>query len=136
MVNSYTNTNVAVASSAAIPFVNNRHVVGCGSAHTPGSTTIGLKKSGYYLVKFNASVSAASTGLVQAQLYNNGVAVPGALSAETITTAENISAISFATVVRVLNSCNCLDNTVNLTVVNNGLASTYTNAEISIIRLN
>ena len=50
MVNSYTNTSVAVASNAAIPFVNNRYVVGCGTSHTAGSPTVTLRKTGYYLV--------------------------------------------------------------------------------------
>ena len=64
MVNSYTNTSVAVASNAAIPFVNNRYVVGCGTSHTAGSPTVTLRKTGYYLVNFSGVLSAASTGLV------------------------------------------------------------------------
>lgn len=136
MVNSYTNTSVAVASSAAIPFVNNRYVVGCGTSHAAGSPAVVLRKPGYYLVNFSGVLSAASTGTVSAQLYNNGVAVPGAASSATIATAGDLANVSFSSVVRVLESCACIDNTANLTVVNTGLASTYSDAEISIVRLN
>lgn len=136
MVNSYTNTSVAVASNAAIPFTNNRYVVGCGTSHTAGSPTVTLRKTGYYLVNFSGVLSAASTGLLSAQLYNNGTAIPGAASSVTLDTAEDSKNISFSTIVRVLNSCACVDNTANLTVVNTGLASTYTDAEITVVRLN
>lgn len=136
MVNSYTNTSVAVSSSAAIPFVNNRYVVGCGTSHVAGSPTITLRKPGYYLVSFSGVLSAASTGTVSAQLYNNGVAVPGASSSVTVATAGNLSNVSFSSVVKVMESCACIDNTANLTIVNTGLASTYTDAEISVVRLN
>lgn len=108
MVNSYTNTSVAVASNAAIPFVSNRYVVGCGTSHTAGSPTVTLRKTGYYLVNFSGVLSAASTGLVSTQLYNNGVAIPGALSSITIDTAGSLKNVSFSTVVRVLNSCACI----------------------------
>ena len=136
MVNSYTNTSVAVSSNAAVPFVFNRYVVGCGTSHTAGSPTVTLRKTGYYLVNFSGVLSAASTGLVSTQLYNNGVAIPGALSSITIDTAGSLKNVSFSTIVRVLNSCACIDNTANLTVVNTGLEATYSDAEITIVRLN
>ena len=41
-----------------------------------------------------------------------------------------------STIVRVLNSCACIDNTANLTVVNTGLEANYSDAEITIVRLN
>lgn len=136
MVDSYTNTSVAVASSSAIPFNTNRYLTGCGTCHTAGSPTITIKKPGYYLVNFNGDLSAASTGLLQTQLQVNGDLVPGARSSTTLATAGNIEALSFSTIVRVLNSCNCIDNTANISVINTGLASTFTNAEINVIRLN
>lgn len=117
-------------------FVNNRYVVGCGTSHTAGSPTVTLRKTGYYLVNFSGVLSAASTGLVSTQLYNNGVAIPGALSSITIDTAGSLKNVSFSTIVRVLNSCACIDNTANLTVVNTGLEATYSDAEITIVRLN
>lgn len=136
MVDSYTNTSVAVASSSAIPFNTNRYITGCGTCHTAGSPTITIKKPGYYLVNFNADLASASTGLLQAQLQVNGNLVSGARSSTTLATAGNTDALSFSTIVRVLNSCNCIDNTANISVINTGLASTYTNAEITIVRLN
>ena len=108
-----------------------------GVNQTPvGSPTVTLRKTGYYLVNFSGVLSAASTGLVSTQLYNNGVAIPGALSSITIDTAGSLKNVSFSTVVRVLNSCACIDNTANLTVVNTGLEATYSDAEITIVRLN
>lgn len=135
MVNAYTNTSVAVASSAAIPFMNNRYVVGCGSRHTPGSETITLSRPGYYLVNFVGDMTAAA-GEVSVQLYNNGVAVPGALGTATVDTAGDLKNIGISSVVKVLGSCPCIENCANLTVNNTGLASTYSNAEITVVRLN
>ena len=79
---------------------------------------------------------AASTGLLQTQLQVNGNLVPGARSSTILATADNIEALSFSTIIRVLNSCNWIDNTANISVINTGLASTFTNAEINVIRLN
>ena len=136
MVNSYTNTSVAVASSSAIPFNTNRYITGCGAWHSAGTPTITIKKPGYYLVNFNGDLTSSATGLLQAQLQVNGDLVPGAEASVSQSTADLMQTLSFSTVVQVLNSCNCVDNTVNLSVINEGLASTYTNAEITIIRLN
>ena len=60
----------------------------------------------------------------------------GALSSITIDTAGSLKNVSFSTIVRVLNSCACIDNTANLTVVNTRLEATYSDAEITIVRLN
>ena len=49
---------------------------------------------------------AASTGLLQTQLQVNGNLVPGARSSTILATADNIEALSFSTIIRVLNSCN------------------------------
>lgn len=136
MVDSYTNTSVAVASSSAIPFNTNRYLTGCGTCHTAGSPTITIKKPGYYLVNFNGDLLSASTGLLQIQLQVNGDLVPGAEASATQGTADTIQSLSFSTIVRVLNSCNCIDNTANISVINTGLSSTFTNAEINVIRLN
>lgn len=136
MVDSYTNTSVAVASSSAIPFNTNRYLTGCGTCHSAGSPTITIKKPGYYLINFNGDLTTGATGLLQTQLQVNGDLVPGAEASVTQGTADAVQSLSFSTIVRVLNSCNCIDNTTNVSVINEGLASTYTNAEITVIRLN
>lgn len=135
MVNSYTNTSVVVNSNSAIPFNTNRYLTGCGFCHSEGTPTFTISKPGYYLINFNSDLAAGSTGVLQAQLQVNGDLVPGAEASVTEGTADNVQNISFSTVVRILNSCNCIDNTASISVINEGLASTYTNAEISIIRL-
>lgn len=137
MVSAYTNTDVAVASSAAIPFNTNRFVTGCGNSHAAGTPTVTLRRPGFYLVSFDGDVLAgASTGTVTVQLANNGTVVPGALQSQQASAEGDAIGLGFSTVVRVLNSCSCIDNTANLTILNTGLASTYTNAEINVVKLN
>lgn len=58
-----------------------------------------------YVERLQKELNEASTGLVSTQLYNNGVAIPGALSSITIDTAGSLKNVSFSTIVRVLNSC-------------------------------
>jgi hypothetical protein len=95
-----------------------------------------LNKPGYYYVTFNAVAAATTTvGELTVELYNNGVAVPGAEASYTTTTAGENATYAFSTIIRVPPSCCVVNNAAKLTVVNTGVAATYTNVNINITKL-
>jgi hypothetical protein len=95
-----------------------------------------LNKPGYYYVTFNADGAATTAvGDIVVVLQNNGVAVPGAIATFTTTVADDATNLAFSTIIRVPHSCCAVDNTANLTLVNTGVAATYTNVNINITKL-
>ena len=82
-------------------------------------SAINLVENGYYIVDVTASVTAAAAGDVVLALTQNGVPVPGARAAATITTADTqIENLSMTAVIRVM----CCD-TANLSVLVDGTAA-------------
>ena len=107
-----------------------------GCTATRNGQTFQLNKPGYYYVTFNAVAAATDTvGLLTMELYNNGVAVPGALASVTTTAAGAESNFAFSTIIRVPPSCCVVNNTAKLTVVNTGVDATYSNVNINITKL-
>ena len=134
MINSYSLSKL-VPVDTPLDFDTTRILTGCTVTHLDGSPTFTLTKPGYYYVTFNATVAATATGNVVAQLLNGADEIPAAASSTTIATAGDLYPISFATIIRVLPSCCAIDNTTKLTIVNQGIEATYTDAEINITKL-
>lgn len=134
MINSYTITSQPVAVDDTLNFNVSRILTGCTVKHVDGSPSFTLTKPGYYYVTFNADVLGTAAGDVTAELINGSTAVPGATATVTIAVGETAN-IAFATIIRVLPSCAAIDNTTILTVLNTGVAVTYTNANINITKL-
>lgn len=135
MINAYNSTTQTVDVGAAYVFDTNRIVTGCTVGHVPGTTTFTLNKPGYYYVSFNTTFTTEATGNVTVELQNGGVAVPGAIGTETITTAGDAKSIAFTTIVKVLPSCCAIDNTANLTFVVDGTAIDASTAAVQITKL-
>ena len=134
MISSYNTTSQAVATDGLLTFTTDRILTGCTA--TRNGQTFQLNKPGYYYVTFNAIAAATDTvGLLTMELYNNGVAVPGALASATTTTAGAESDFAFSTIIRVPPSCCVVNNTAKLTVVNTGVDATYSNVNINITKL-
>ena len=134
MISSYNTTSQAIATNGLLDFTTDRILTGCTA--TRNGQTFQLNKPGYYYVTFNAVAAATTTiGELTVELYNNGVAVPGAEASYTTTTAGDNSNYAFSTIIRVLPSCCVVDNTARLTVVNTGVDATYTNVNINITKL-
>ena len=134
MISSYNTTSQAVAADGLLTFTTDRILTGCTA--TRNGQTFQLNKPGYYYVTFNAVASATTTvGLLTVELYNNGVAVPGALASYTTATAGDEANYAFSTIIRVPPSCCAVDNTARLTLVNTGVDATYTNVNINITKL-
>ena len=134
MISSYNTTNQAVVSNGTINFTTDRILTGCTAVRN--GETFQLNKPGYYYVTFNAIAAATTTvGELTIELYNNGVAVPGAIAGATTTTAGDNLDFAFTTIVRVPPSCCAVDNTARLTVVNTGVDATYVDVNLNITKL-
>jgi hypothetical protein len=134
MISSYNTTSQAVATNGLLTFTTDRILTGCTA--TRNDQTFQLNKPGYYYVTFNAVAAATTTvGELTVELYNNGVAVPGAEASYTTTTAGDNANYAFSTIIRVPPSCCVVNNTARLTVVNTGVDATYANVNINITKL-
>ena len=134
MISSYNNTSQEVAINGLLTFTTDRILTGCTA--TRNGQTFQLNKPGYYYVTFNADGAATTAvGDIIVVLQNNGVAVPGAIATFTTTVADDATNLAFSTIIRVPPSCCAVDKTANLTLVNTGVAATYTNVNINITKL-
>lgn len=134
MISSYNTTTQAVLTDGVINFTTDRILTGCTA--TRNGATFQLNKPGYYYVTFNAVAAATDTvGELTIELYNNGIAVPGAKASKTIATTVANDTYAFSTIIKVPPSCCAVDNTGKLTVINTGVGATYSNANINITKL-
>ena len=134
MISSYNNSSQEVAINGLLTFSTDRILTGCTA--TRNGQTFQLNKPGYYYVTFNADGAATTAvGDIVVVLQNNGVAVPGAIATQTVAAADDAVNLAFTTIIRVPPSCCAVDNTANLTLVNTGVAATFTNANINITKL-
>lgn len=99
-------------------------------------TSISLQHSGIYHITANITFTAPVAGVVTFQLNENGIAIPGALASETITTATTevkTTTIDFYVLVDnnyVLGSPSTLVK--NISITNTGVASTVSNVILNI----
>lgn len=135
MISSYNSTTQTVEVGSAYVFDTNRVVTGCTVGHVPGTSTFTLNKPGYYYVTFNTVLTTEAAGEATVELRNGGIAVPGAVGTETVTTIGDTKSISFSIIVRVLPSCPAIDNAATLTFVATDLALTATEAAVNITKL-
>lgn len=135
MISSYNTNTQTVEVGSTFTFDTNRIITGCTIEHSAGTGVFTLRKPGYYYVSFNTTFTTDATGDATVQLQNGGIAVPGAIGTETVTTAGDTKTISFATIIKVLPSCCALDNTANLTFVATGIELTATIANVNITKL-
>ena len=134
MISSYNITAQEVVANGLLTFSTDRILTGCTA--TRNGQTFQLNKPGYYYVTFNADGAATTAaGDIVIVLQNNGVEVPGAIATQTVAAADDAVNLAFSTIIRVPPSCCAVDNTANLTLVNTGVATTYTNVNINITKL-
>lgn len=100
MIQSYINTITTLETNASpVTFqtdcIKTRSANCCGwLQHNSGSPLYKILKGGYYNVKFNANVSAATAGVVAFGLYMDGVLVPGATAITTLAAAGDYANIA------------------------------------------
>lgn len=128
------NSDKELDVNALIPF-DTFTKTGC-SISQENDSSIRIKKPGLYLVSFNGiAVESETAGNLIVQLQNNGEDVIGAIAENTSESATSMRNLSFTAVIEVLNSCNCIDNSALLTVINEGVSAIFSNANLTIIKL-
>lgn len=137
MLNTYNSSSQTVSTGENIAFAANRILTGCAMSHAVGGDTIVLNKVGYYQITFDGTGAAteAQTSPIKVQLYNGATAIPGGTASALSTATTDIANFSFSTIVPVRCSCPAVDNTVNLTVQNTGVDATFSNANLTVVRL-
>ncbi len=120
-------TGVSTPIDSNIVFDNKAIQTGCTAVANTPTNTVTLNKSGLYMVEFNGIISGVAAAEVEAsviptvadfvgvQMFNNGNAVPEALTGATSAAATDVNAVSFQTLVRVRPGCCSVDNTARLT---------------------
>lgn len=137
MIYSYSVTPQELAVNEDIVFTIDKIKTGCTVSHAAGTTTFTFNKPGFYFVTFNgvASATEAATDPIVVEMYNGTTAFPGALSSALSAAVDTPVALSMSTIVQVRPCCPAVDNTVNLTIKNVGIAANYTNAALTITKL-
>ena len=88
--------------------------------------------SNYYKVTVNATFTVPVAGIVTLALQQNGVNVTGATASTTVTTAlTEVRSLSFTADVRTFNN----QGIDSLTIVNSGVAATFSNIAITVEKL-
>lgn len=134
MINSYTITSQAVTTDDTLNFDTTRILTGCTVQHADGTPTFTLTKPGYYFITFNGEVTGTTAGVAVVELINGNLTIPAARASVAVT-ADEAASLSFAAIVRVLPSCPSIDNTTKLAILNSGVDTTFTNANINITKL-
>ena len=136
MLSSYNTTAQVLDVDDLLVFTTNRIVTGCTVTHADNSSSFTLNKPGYYYVNFNGDAfSTTGTGAVTVELQSNGTTIPGAEASSYSAATTNIVNLVFSTIVKVLPSCNCVNNSVTLTFKNTGIGATFENANVTITKL-
>lgn len=88
--------------------------------------------SNYYLVTVTGTFTAPVAGTITLNLQQNGVNVTGATASTTITTATTeVRSLSYTAIVRTFNN----QSIDSLSVVNAGVAATFSNIAVSVVKL-
>lgn len=102
------------------------------------NTTVTLQQSGIYHITANITFTAPTAGLVVFQLFENGIAIPGAIASETITTATTetkTTSIDYLVIVDkgcVLGTPSVITKTLSL--VDAGVGATISNVVFNIVK--
>lgn len=123
-------TSASVLANGTLPISTIVRRYRC-AANLSGNS-VSLSEAGYYLVNVSATFTAPTDGVVTLALQDDGVAVPGATASTTITTATTeVRTLNLTAIVRVF--CNSAPDA--LTIVNTGVAATFSNIAIDVVKV-
>jgi hypothetical protein len=91
---------------------------------------INIIAPGDYLVIVSATASPTAAGNISLTLLNNGVAVPGAISASSVSAAGSPTPLPIGTTI----SVNCCGNAAGLTLVISS-AATVNNVAVTVVKI-
>lgn len=108
----------------------------CLPTFVSSGTSVTLNGTGIYHITATLTGSGTAAGVLTAQLYENGVAIPGAISSSTITTADTeIRSLTIDYYIKVDSECilgTWAVSPKNLTLVNTGIGATYTSVVFNV----
>lgn len=123
-------TSTPVIANAVVPITTIVRRYGVATNLLGNAVT--LSEAGYYLVNVSATFTSPVAGNVAISLQDDGSNVAGATGASTITTdTTQLQTISFTAIVRVF----CGQAPDALTLVNTGVAATFSNVAISVVKI-
>lgn len=131
------NANFAASQAVAVDSVFNfPNVTRTGSSIVSnGSGSFTLDNAGLYLIIASVSGAGAAAGNLSIQINRNGVLIPGTVQVANSTAATDIVNLTTSTIVDIPRSCACINNDAVITIVNGGIAGTFVNGAIQIIKL-
>lgn len=131
------NANFAASQALAINDVFNfPNVTKTGiSVISNGSGSFTLNNPGLYLIIASVSGAGAAAGNISIQINSNGALIPGTVQVANSTAVTDIVNLTTSTIVDIPRSCACINNDAVITIVNSGIAGTFVNGAIQIIKL-
>lgn len=125
-------TSTAVVANGTLPLTTIVRRRGNDINLSGNSVAISDCGSNYYLVSVNATFTVPVAGVVTLALQQNNANVTGATASTTITTATTeVRSLSFTAIVRTFNNV----GVDNLSIINSGVAATFTNIAITVEKL-
>ncbi len=125
-------TSSSVIANGILPLSTTVRRRGFDITQSGNSISIEDQGSNYYLVTVNATFTVPVAGVVSLALQQNGATVTGATASTTITTpTTEVRSLTFSAIIRTFNNI----GVDNLTVINNGVAATYSNIAITVEKL-
>ena len=139
MLQVFTNntSGVSVTDGSNINFTSKALQTGCVATANVGTDTVSLNKAGFYMVHFNASISAsaAATEPLTVTMYEDGVAAEEASAVMYSVSATDIGSLAFSSIVRVKPSCCPYDIGKNLTFKVTGVDALVYNANVVVTKI-
>lgn len=131
------NANFAASQAVAVDSVFNfPNVTRTGSSIVSnGSGSFTLDNAGLYLIIASVSGAGAAAGNLSIQINRNGALIPGTVQVANSTAATDIVNLTTSTIVDIPRSCACINNDAVITIANSGIAGTFVNGSIQIIKL-
>lgn len=131
------NANFAASQAVAVDSVFDfPNVTRTGSSIVSnGSGSFTLDNAGLYLIIASVSGAGAAAGNLSIQINRNGVLIPGTVQVANSTAVTDIVNLTTSTIVDIPRSCACINNDAVITIVNSGIAGTFVNGAIQIVKL-
>ena len=131
------NANFAASQAVAVDSVFDfPNVTRTGSSIVSnGSGSFTLDNAGLYLIIASVSGAGAAAGNLSIQINSNGALIPGTVQVANSTAVTDIVNLTTSTIVDIPRSCACINNDAVITIVNSGIAGTFVNGAIQIIKL-
>lgn len=120
----YTDVATAIPVAVDAPFTFNRNTVTRSVSLDSDNATIKVASPGLYRISANVTYVATEVGVVKAALYADGVAVAGASGSDTVAAVGDTVSVAFSTLLTVKPAC--IGDVAELTLVNTGVAASYT----------